>query len=301
MSARGIWRLGFAGWVAIMLAVTHVAVASDTAAIGSGSPLQDRPGFGADFVTMANRMHPQMHFMFVPQDFSVKFQSSEGEPRTIFLDNAYLAYRNHPADEQTIIMRYVSAMTGGMPSSDKVDYTDRIALLPVIKDVRWVNGANQMMARGKKPTELVKLPLADGLYEVYVIDGPQTMAFVNTSMLAQLGMTPGQLQDRAARNLSLLLASVQIENDGGVYRVHLDTNYETSLPLVFARWKDRVGLRHDPVFAMPARGELLIADSTDQASVLRLRSTALEDSQRSSYPITAQLYVLHPDGWSVLH
>jgi hypothetical protein len=287
--------------MAIVLASAQVALAADAATTDSGSRLQDRARFGADFATVANRMHPQMHFVFAPQDFSVRFQGPEQQPRTIFLDNAYLMYRNHPADEQAIIMHYVSGMTGAMPSSDKIDASDRVALLPVIKDARWVYGANQMMVHAKKPAELVTQPLADGLYEVYVIDGPQTMAFVNTFILAQLGMTPDQLQDQAARNLSLLLPSIQIENDRGIYRVHLDTNYETSLPLVFSRWRDRLGLRHDPVFAMPARGELLIADSSDEASVLRLRSVAMEDSQSSSYPVTPQLYVLHAGNWSVLH
>jgi hypothetical protein len=295
MSGRGIWRFSYMGWVAIMLATVHVAVASDTDA------MRDRASFGADFAVEANRIYPQMHFLFVPKDFSVTFQSTDHGPRIIYLDNAYLTYRNRPTDERAIIDHYVTAMVAVMAAGDKVADTDRTALMPVIKDVRWVHGANQMMANAKKPTQLVTLPLADGLYEVYVIDDPQTMRFVNTSTLAELGMTPAQLQDQSARNLALLLPNVQLEQDGGIYRVHLDTNYETSLPLLFARWKDRLGLHHDPVFAMPARGELLVADSTDEASVLKLRSIALEDSQRSSYPITPQLYVLHGDSWSVLH
>jgi hypothetical protein len=301
MSGRGIWNIGLAACLVGMLAAAHSAVASDVATSTNASRLLDRAGFGADFAMVANQMHPQMHFLFVPKDFSVTFDGAGREPRTIFLDNAYLAYRSHPADEQAIITHYVSAMTDAKAFSGKVADTDRVALLPVIKDARWVSGVNQMMAHAKKPDQLVTMPLADGLYEVYVIDDAQAMVFVNTSTLAELGMTPDQVQDQAARNLALLLPNVRIDNDRGLYRVHLDTNYETSLPLVFARWKARLGLRHDPAIALPARGELLIADSTDAASVLRLRSIAQQDSQQSSYPVTPQLYVLHGDSWSVLH
>jgi uncharacterized protein YtpQ (UPF0354 family) len=297
MSRMGIWLIRLMGCVAATLAIASIAYASDA----DDGGLRDKAEFGADFAAAANQRYPAVHARFVSKDFSVVFDGNGHDPYTAFLDNAYLMYRNHPSDEQGVIDHYVSAMVKIFSSKSTVADTDRLALLPVIKDTGWVNGANQMMAHSKRPSRLVMTPLADGLYEVYVIDAQQTMRFVNTAAQAELDMTADQIQDQAARNLALLLPNIQLERDGSIYRIRLDTNYETSLPLVFARWKNRLDFAHDPVFAMPARGELLVADSTDEASVQRLRSMALEDSQRSTYPITAQLYVLHGDGWSVLH
>jgi hypothetical protein len=299
MSGWGIWVVRLMGCVAVMLAATSTACASDT--IANDGHVRNKADFGADFATMANRMYPKVRARFVPKDFSVVLDGPDHSHYTVYLDNAYLMYRNQPSDEQAVVDHYVSAIVKMFAAKSTAADTDRIALLPVIKDARWVDGANQAAAKATHPSRLLALPLAEGLYEVYVIDDTQTMHFVNTSTQAELDMTPGQIQDQAARNLALLLPSIQVERDGTIYRVRLDTNYETSLPLVFTRWKSRLDLHHDPVFAMPARGELWVADSTDDASVQRLRSIALEDSQRSSYPITPQLYVLHGDNWSVLH
>ena len=297
MSGRRLGRvLLIAGWM--LFAAVESVMAADG---GEFSPDGDREAFGTAYVAIANRMYPSLHFRFVAKDFSVTVEEPDHSARTVYLDNAYLTVRGHPADEQAIIAHYVSAIVGALASEDqKLTEEDRFAVLPVIKGEQWVSGANQLLQKKTKPDQVFMRQLAGGLYEIYVIDTPQAMRFVNASALAELKLSPEQIHDQATRNLALLLPAMQVEKEGDLSVIHLDTNYETSLALIFERWKSRLDLRGDPVFALPARGELLVADSKDGAAVQHLRARAREDWRSSSYPVTARLYIVHGDSWKVL-
>jgi hypothetical protein len=89
-----------------------------------------------------------------------------------------------------------------------------------------------------------------------------------------------------------------VQQDAGVYRLRLDDNYEASMLLMYPRWYGRFLLPRDPVVAIPARGEVLLADSRNRGAVTRMRAAARTDSAQSPYAITPRLYVIRDGRWS---
>ncbi|WP_233843481.1 DUF1444 family protein [Dyella sp. 2HG41-7] len=291
MSGRGIGWLVLPACLALMMAVANVAFADvhdDPASV------RDRATFGLAYADIANRLYPQLHFRFVAADFSVTFEGGGHSPHVTYLDNAYLAYRADPKDEEAIISHYVSAIVDVYKFENRsITENDWTSVLPAVKGKNWIDTSNRMTANARKPSVVLTRQLTDGLYEVYVIDTPEAMEFVSVSTLADMKLSRDQIHDLAVRNLSLLLPNMQIEREGDLFAVHLDTNYEASLILIFDRWKNRLNLHGDPVIAIPSRSELLVADGSSNAAIEHLRAKAFEDCQHASYPITPRLFRLH--------
>lgn len=256
-----------------------------------------RQRFAEDYMAAAKLHVPGGRFEYQASDFSIKATNPDGSQWTAFLDNAYAVVLAHPQDEAQILERYIGSMTS-KKLPEALSHADRLAVLPVIKPEVWVTEAQQQLAAAKKPSALLSQPLADGLDVVYVLNSAETMRFISTSALGELGLRLGDVPAQAGRNLAMLLPELRVEQDGGVYRLRLDGNYEASMLLMYPRWRERFALPRDPVVAIPARGEVLLADGGNRQAVEHMQAAAKMDSAHSPYAVTPKLYVIRDGRWS---
>lgn len=117
------------------------------------------PQFSAKFVEALQARHPQLPVEII-SDSELRIPSGDSH-NTIFLDNAYKTYLQDPEAEQDIIHRFLASVV--MTGEDRP--LDRERIVPVIKDVAWIQEIQaSMAARGNdKAIPFVSEPFNDSL------------------------------------------------------------------------------------------------------------------------------------------
>jgi hypothetical protein len=213
--------------------------------------------------------------------------------RRAFLGNAYSDYLKDP-DALDRILRAHLAMDVESQTWQPAGDT-RHLILPVIKPKIWLTTAlDQLKALGVQTAgddlPFIVTPLVGDVLVTYVEDGAHGMRFLSPALLTSLEISRDELDTLALANLTELALNVQCEGGNGRFRLRLDGSYEASLILLIEQWYRQLDLAGDPVFAIPARDELLVCGSADTESVSGLRMKAAEIAAASGYSISERLF-----------
>jgi len=228
----------------------------------------------------------------VTRNLELRVKNAQGKEATVFLDNAYTAYRANPKARSEIIRTYVQSFLETMSSMDAA--VDRSRIVPVVKDRAWLAETQKSLkTRGAKEfQERVYEALNRELVIVYAEDSPRNIRYLSPKDVADLGLKTGELRGLAVANLKKLLPKVEVRQGALVSIITAGGDYEASLLLLDHIWSSRqLVVDGDIVVAIPARDLLLFTGSRNRAGIAKLREVASEAARDASYRITDRLFV----------
>jgi uncharacterized protein YtpQ (UPF0354 family) len=261
--------------------------------LGARAPrVLGRQDFAQAYVRAAAARFPdaRVNIEDVAADAGMKVQWTlpDGAQATQFLGNAYAAYAQAPADLDIILAMHLDAAPAGAQADPA---TRRASILPVVKTTLWLSASvKQMESAGVRDTPFITDALADDLVTVYVEDRPEAMSYLPPRELETLGVARDTLHSLALENLRRFLPQITVEGQDGRYGVRLDGNYDASMLFLAHEWRDKVEIDGDPVFALPARDELLVCGERDEDGVRALRDMAARIMAQSQFGLSALLY-----------
>ncbi|NLS00091.1 DUF1444 family protein [Rhizobium sp. P38BS-XIX] len=206
-----------------------------------------------------------------------------------YFGNWYTRYRNGE-DELGALFQ------GQLDEAHAIDQPrgaiDASRIFPVLKPADWADTARHQLAAGNpvKPAPLFLIrPFMGDLVVTYVLDTEDNMQFVTKDMLQDLGVEEAALHDKALANLQQFLPSLEIEGNGGRFVARLDRNYDASMLLIFALWRERIAIEGDILVATPSRDEFLFVPADDVELKESLAEIAGEIKDQAAYPLSSQI------------
>ena len=219
--------------------------------------------------------------------------------------NLWRACCQAPQQRETLIDNMLETLRAAATEQQQSSGLAPVRVLPVIRNGAWAEGQRQLMARaiaqepGAVEEELLYLPGPGELIIAFVEDKPDRMRTLYSSALAQLGMPDvAALYDTAVKNLFGRAASVS-DVAPGVFRLHLDGDYDSSLFLMARDTLPQLGLSGAPAIGVPSYGECLLCSADDEAALDALRSEVALRHARAHKPLSTEVYI-DRDGWLVL-
>lgn len=269
----------------------------------ASSPLLDLKAFAERFAGELRDAFPDAHIRIVPgaQNDARIDVSLPGEIQAgLQLGNAYQRYLGAPHDLDAVLAEQMASVREIQQrlSSEDAD-GDAGVVLPVIKTRAWHDVAMQQLraAQPQAPhAPFVIEPLAADLIVTYVVDTPASMSFLSPDEAEQRELRGEALRAHALDNLAQRLPELELKGGGGRYAARLDRIYDAGMALLFDRWRERIEVRGEPVFAIAARDELMVCGSEDAESLAELRGIAQEISRASPYGLSAGLFVWRDGG-----
>jgi uncharacterized protein YtpQ (UPF0354 family) len=227
----------------------------------------------------------------VAGDLHLETRSAGGEEITTDLHNAYETYLRAPDRRDDVIRSYIGVLVEAITFADAKPPLDRSRIVPVLKPLRWVEGARQVQKQAKvKPApELLTEPFNSELAVVYAEDRPQSVRYLTTR--DDVG-DRAQLLHLALGNLHRMLPKIDMR-DGADHISLIETggDYEASLLLADAIWQSgQIKVDGDIVVAVPRRSALFVTGSHNRTGIARLRAIAAELAT-GPYALTPALFV----------
>ncbi|MDW8147882.1 MAG: DUF5688 family protein [Roseiflexaceae bacterium] len=128
---------------------------------------------------------------------SVLIVRVRGRDVTINLDRFYHAYVQNPERLDTVVQTVVSALTHDIPARDQRDFASlRDRIFPMLKPIDLV-----AFVRERNLPMIVYRPFLADLIITYVVDEPQSVAYINEHHLKQWGVSEREIHKLALRNL----------------------------------------------------------------------------------------------------
>lgn len=223
-------------------------------------------------------------------DLQVETRSAAGETTSSDLHNVYQLYLDDPTHFKDLIVRRVVALVEIVAGGDRPP-VDRSRIVPVLKPVRWLQGAQQIQAETKiTPTpQMLTEPFNSELLIAYVEDRPESLRFLTTR--DDVGDRT-KLHNLALGNLHRLLPKIDMHPvSDGVFVVEAGGTYEASLLLAEQIWTSgQFKVDGDIVVAIPVRDALLVTGSRNTAGLAHMRAFAAARST-GPYGLTPVLFV----------
>jgi uncharacterized protein YtpQ (UPF0354 family) len=218
----------------------------------------------------------------------------------VFLDNAYNEYRLAPEKLEEVLDRYVqSTLESEHLTTNAEIELDRI--VPVIKDAAYpVEVKKSLIEAGYASGDIdfYYETLNEQLLIFYAIDTERNIRYLGRKEVEALKLAPGELRERAVKNLNQLLPDIEKHGDAGTYMVTAGGNYEASLLRLDSIWStDNFSVEGEIVVTVPSRDLLLVTGSMDSDGLKRLRKVSDKTVQEASYPLTPQLFVRRAGRW----
>ncbi|MGJ7903634.1 hypothetical protein [Lysobacter sp. 1R34A] len=273
-----------------------------------GKPASSQQAAPMDLVTFAERYAAAVRTAWpearveighgaATADTRVDWSLPDGFKATHFLGNSYLRYLGVPQQLETIFAEQLAGARAIQSDFASGSEAANTVILPVLKTRGWHETAlQQARAFGTESMlPFIVEPLAGDLVLTYVEDTPDSMSFLSPSEAERRGLDRESLYTQALDNLTRFLPELDVQGGGGRYVARLDRNYDASMVLLFDRWRDRIEVKGEPVFAIAARDELMLCGSEDDDSVASLRDIAGEIALSSSYNLSRALFI-HRDG-----
>jgi uncharacterized protein YtpQ (UPF0354 family) len=211
----------------------------------------------------------------VAGDLHLETRSAAGEEITTDLHNAYETYLRAPDRRDDVIRAYIGVLVEAITFGDAKTPLDRTRIVPVLKPLRWVEGARQAekAAKTEPKPELLTEPFNSELVVVYAEDLPQSLRYLTTR--DDVG-DRARLRHTALANLHRLLPKIEIRDGAyGVSLIEAGGDYEASLLLADAIWSSgQIKVDGDIVVAVPTRGALFVTGSHNRTGLARLRAVA---------------------------
>ncbi|MGH8080724.1 MAG: hypothetical protein ACREP7_09120 [Lysobacter sp.] len=239
-------------------------------------------------------------------DARIEWSLPDGFKATHFLGNSYQRYLD-ASDLLDEVLADQLASARAMQREFEQGGSDERApnnavILPVLKTRGWheiaLQQAKSIGAGGQIP--FIVEPLAGDLVLTYVEDTPESMSFLSPAEAQRRGLDREALHAQALSNLTRFLPELDVQGGEGRYVARLDRNYDASMVLLFDRWRERVDVQGEPVFAIAARDEVMVCGSEDVEGVASLRDIAGKIAQSSAYNLSQALFVFRDGGLSAL-
>ena len=235
-------------------------------------------------------------------DLELTISDDDGKEHHIFLDNAYLNYKNDPENLSQVIEKYELAGLSNLAGFDEVGESFS-SIIPVIKHAGYVSEITQSLKQSGQDIAKFSLyheALNKELIVLYAMDTEHNIRYLSESEVHDFKLAPGQLRQLAIDNLAAILPQLQTHGDQGLYMLIADGNYEASLLLADAIWtKENFAVDGDLVVAIPSRDVLLIAGSKSLAHLAKIAETAAKIHADAPYSITTQLFIRRDDQWQL--
>ncbi|UJB20180.1 MULTISPECIES: hypothetical protein [Lysobacter] len=239
-------------------------------------------------------------------DTRIEWSLPDGFKATNFLGNSYQRYLDAPQRLSEVLSDQLASAQAMQRSfvdgdSDEAGRANAV-ILPVLKTRGWHEIALQQarsIGAGAQIPFIVE-PLAGDLVLTYVEDTPESMSFLSPTEAERRGLGREALHAQALNNLTKFLPELQIQGGEGRFVARLDRNYDASMVLLFDRWRERIDVQGDPVFAIAARDEVMVCGSDDAESLASLKDIAAQIEQSSAYNLSRALYVFREDRLQVL-
>lgn len=248
-------------------------------------PLLDEAAFQAAFISALAKAAPALA---VTEQAPMTLVIGDGG--TLFLSNAYAAYRQAPEALSNLLQRYVASCLELSQSTP----LEPSGIVPVIKARAWLEGMQQAADREGAPSvaALVSETLNDELVIVYAEDSASNIRYFSPEALAETGLNTSNLRALAVANLRRVLPPVQRHVGPEISMLTAGGDYVASLLLFDELWsKTTLGVRGDIIVAVPTRDVVLYADSANPQAVQRLAAQARQLEQQTPYSITSALFV----------
>jgi hypothetical protein len=209
-----------------------------------------------------------------------------------------------PAERENKLQGYVETAVTMARRDDTVP--DRSALRISIYDDTYIREAHRLSAAGEDPPTLEETMqprrrIAGSLWQVIVVDTPQSTYALPKGELEKMGLSPEEAWAAAELNLRTLAAQTKVEAyEDGFWLLSLDGYYENALltvPDVWAFMSATIG--GTPVAMSPARGFLLVGKAEDPASIAVLRDLSEEVFETRGHPISTEAFIWRDGSWAL--
>jgi hypothetical protein len=217
----------------------------------------------------------------------------------VYLNNLYQTVGGYPQPQRDAgILRFFDAMMAGFGESDVKTFEAARARLRA----RLVNAAAAGVYSDDDKRALLTRPFSLKARIAYVIDNPQTMAFVSKGRLDLWGVTAEALHATAIENLEAISREVAIEPhapDSGLGLFVIlkgPSDYEAArvlAPKFMERMSEELGPEH--FVAAPCR-DLLVAWSVDCSIKPQLAAQVTKYATLDAHRLTDELFVWSANG-----
>lgn len=151
------------------------------------------------------------------------------------------------------------------------------------------------------PASWPMLQLAGDLVSFIAINGVGSLALGSDQTLEQLGLSEDEAFALAAQNLAKMAKAARFEGDDILVVMMPDGHFASSMMLVPAFWSP-LQKRYGSIVAAPvARDQLVVIDGARKELVTALRQYVRNTYDQLEYPLSRNLFVLGPEGWTVLN
>ena len=239
-----------------------------------------------------------------PDLATLRIQLANGAELHAVPGNLWRACSQAPQQREALIANMLETLREAALEQPQSSGLTPARVLPVIRNGAWAEEQRQLMARaaaqtGAEEEALLYLPGPGELIIAFVEDKPDRMRTLYSSALAQLGLSDvAALYNSAVKNLFGRAASVS-DVAPGVFRLHLDGDYDSSLFLMARDTLPQLGLSGAPAIGVPSYGECLLCSADDEAALDALRSEVALRHARAHKPLSTEVYI-DRDGWLVL-
>jgi len=255
--------------------------------------------FAERYIQAAKKKYPDIK-VTKKSDNEIVFKLKDSE-QIAYLDNAYLSYKNEPAELDAIIENHVGLLGQLL---NKQDFAlSKSKIFPVIKDVNYVNQVGEVMKNkgNEDAPQLVMEQLNSYLYVLYVFDTETSMRFMTTKDLAELKLKQAELRALAKNNLKAAIPNLRLDGDPAFLSMLIaDGVYEASFLLFDGIWtKEKFPVKGDIVVYVPSRDAVLITGSNDKEGLERIRNIIYAPDAQWPYMISEQGFIRKENQWQV--
>jgi len=223
----------------------------------------------------------------------VQISRQGAQKQTIFLQNAYDVYKQHPSKKNEIIRLYIDSALETMSHNKSGIDVNRI--VPIVKDKLWLTETKKAMREhgGKKTPDHLYDEYNEELIVLYAEDSPGNIRFLTADDLKKLDIERQDLRALALKNLKTLLPEIRITGGDGIYIVTADGSYEASLLLSDSIWANgQIRVKGDIVAAIPTRDLLIVTGSGDEKALRKARELVNKTYLEGAYKISNSFFVL---------
>jgi hypothetical protein len=164
--------------------------------------------------------------------------------------------------------------------------------------------AQRQAAQGDGSPQPVSRPFLADLDLVYALDISEPAPLLSEGMLAAWGIDRDTAQARALANLRANFGGIHHKPVARLPWLHVidsDDGYAASRLLLLDKWSAiAIELGEPLIVGVPTRDVVVFTASRDPQQLQQLRDTVETLAQHQERPVSRQLFVWHPDGWSLL-
>lgn len=210
------------------------------------------------------------------------------------LENFYSAYLNNPAQLDAVTRTFVKTLQGfGPDRSIKSFEALRERVYPMLKPIALLAEVHE-----RKLPMLVYRPFLADLIITYVIDEPDSVAFINEEHLEQWGIAEHVLHERALTNLRQRTLNATDYTTAGtgaqqLFIFNSQDGYDATrilLPDVLERWHKE--LPGNIVIGIPNRDFLIAFSDADRTVLINIAQQIQRDIAERPYGLTDRLFTL---------